>query len=82
MAASEGGAGGGLGLVGPGRLDELGAQVGVAGMGDPAPAGAVPAESSEGTSPVKPMNIPAVGNRRQSHTSDAKVSPPSSVIPR
>ena len=41
-----------------------------------------PLESSDGTRPVNPMNMPAVGKRRQSHTSDAKVSAPRWVIPR
>ncbi len=39
LAACDHRADGGAGLVGPGRLDELGAQVTVAGMGDPATVG-------------------------------------------
>lgn len=41
-----------------------------------------PLEYSEGTRPVKPMNARAEGNRRQSTTSAARVSPFSSAIPR
>ena len=43
LAALEDSAGGGAGLVGLGRLHQLGAQVGVAGVGDAAPLGALPA---------------------------------------
>ena len=82
LAAGDLGAGGGPVLVGPRRLDELGAQMGVAGMGDPAPRARSPDELSDGTSPQNPMNMTAVGKRRQSHTSDANVNAPSSVIPR
>ena len=35
LAPAQGGAERWMGLVGPGGLDELGAKVGVAGMGDP-----------------------------------------------
>ena len=41
-----------------------------------------PDECSQGTSPQNPMNIAAVGKRRQSHTSDANVNTPSSLMPR
>jgi hypothetical protein len=69
-------------LVGPGRLDQLGAQVGVAGLGQmPAP-GLGAAGVLAGTSPQKPMNWLARANRRQSQTSAASVSAPSRVTPR
>ncbi len=51
-------------------------------MGDAAALGALPGECSDGTSPQNPMNIDAVGNRCQSHTSDANVNERSSPIPR
>jgi hypothetical protein len=41
-----------------------------------------PLEYSAGTSPVKPMNARAEGNRRQPATSAARVRPVSSAIPR
>jgi hypothetical protein len=75
---------GGLGsvLVGPGGLDQLGAQVGVAALGDVAPPGGVAAGVFAGVSPQKPMNCGALANRRQSPTSLAKVSAPKRVTPR
>ena len=42
----------------------------------------VPLEYSEGTRPQKPVNPAALGNRRQSHTSLARVNAPSRVTPR
>jgi hypothetical protein len=49
-------------LVGPGRLDQLGAQVLVAGLGDVPRRVEPPEEYSEGTRPVNPMNVAARGN--------------------
>ena len=75
---------GGLGsmLVGPGRLDQLGAQLGVAALGDPPRQVELPLEYSLGVSPQNPMNWPALANRRQSPTSLANVNAPSRVTPR
>jgi hypothetical protein len=69
-------------LVGPGRLDQLGAQMAVATLGDAARWVLEPLEYSLGTRPQKPMNCPALANRRQSPTSLAKVNAPSRVTPR
>jgi hypothetical protein len=69
-------------LVGPGGLDQLGTQMGVAGLGDVAPPGPLAAGVFAGVSPQKPMNCGALANRRQSPTSLAKVSAPSRVTPR
>ena len=60
VAFGQGGPDQGSGPVGPGRLDQLGPQVGVPGMGDPAPSLTIPEECSEGTRPVKAMIFPAV----------------------
>jgi hypothetical protein len=69
-------------LVGPGRLDQLGAQVLVAALGDVAPPGRAAAGIFRGTRPQKPVNAAALGNRRQSPTSLASVNAPSRVMPR
>ncbi len=69
-------------LVGPGRLDQLGAQVGVAGLVRCPRQVRWPLEYSLGTSPQNPMNAAARANRRQSPTSAASVSAPSRVTPR
>jgi hypothetical protein len=69
-------------LAGPGRLDQLGAQVGVAGLMRWPRAVRWPLEDSLGTSPQKPMNWLAWANRRQSPTSAARVTAPSRVMPR
>jgi hypothetical protein len=82
VAGGDGGAHAGPVLVGPSRLDQLGAQVGVAGSGDVPRRVVVPLEYSLGTSPQNPMKALARGNRRQSPTSLAKVSPPRRVTPR
>ena len=82
MAAGDLLADGGAGLVGPGGLDQLGAQVQVPGVGDVPARVRSPLEYSLGVNPQNPMNAPAVANRRQSHTSLARVSAPRWVIPR
>src|SRR5829696_8092967 len=69
-------------LVGPGRLDQLGAQVDVAGLGEVASGGPLAAGVLAWTSPQNPMNWLARANRRQSPTSAASVRAPSRVTPR
>jgi hypothetical protein len=63
-------------LAGPGRLNQLGAQLSVAALGDAARQVELPLEYSLGVSPQKPMNCPAVANRRQSPTSPTSVGAP------
>ena len=82
LAAGEGEPDGGLVAIRPGGLDEVGAQVGVAGAGDVAAGVWVPLEYSLGTRPQKPMKVPARGKRRQSATSAAMLSAPKLVMPR
>ncbi len=65
----------------PGSFDELGADMGVAGLGE------MPAVRRSATGVLrrdqaaKPMNADAFANRRQSHTSAARPSPPSASRP-
>ena len=82
LAATQVGRHVGLVAVRPGRLDELGAHVYVAGPGDLTAPRVSPLEYSRGTSPQNPMNDGAVGKRRKSHTSTAIVNAPSVSIPR
>jgi hypothetical protein len=69
-------------LVGPGRLDQLGAQVLVATLGDVTPPGRAAAGILRRHQAANPQNAAARGNRRQSQTSLARVSAPSWVMPR
>src|SRR5215218_4436354 len=82
LTAGDPHADGGVVLVGPGRLDQLGAQVALPALVSGPRWTLVPLEYSLGTSPQNPMNWLAVANRRQSATSAASVSAPSLVMPR
>lgn len=82
LAFGEDGSDAGGGPVRPGRLDQLGPERVLPAWVISPRCCRSPEECSVGTSPVKPMNIPAVGNRRQSHTSDVRTRPPKAVMPR
>ena len=74
---------GGPGLVGPGGLDQLGAQVQVPGLGDVPAAGALPGGVLAGHQPAEPHECARPRRTGASHTtSEAKVSAPRWVIPR
>ena len=69
-------------LIGPGRLDELGTQMGVPALVIRPRLTLSPLEYSLGTRPQKPMRAVAFPERRQSHTSALSMSAPISVTPR